>query len=1120
MIRQGPQVTPPRRRLAPDVNFQAARVAALSPGDVQHMVPTSRIKNHKRTKIVSFNLQGGLINPVGLQTLTLDMVKLECDLALFQETKLREDFETEDLQPPNMPYSKIYRGRFIGLAGRNQSVAKRYGMAFYVGHKWKSHYIDHQYVNDRLAYIRFNMSVGGHRPSILSIINVYAPHSNRPEEEKENFYATLQRLHNDLKTRSALVVIGGDFNAKVGQRDALDDPFILGSYGKGKRNESGKRLTEFLTSNEFLASNTVFQHSLSKRVTWSGIINNKRIYNQIDYLLLPQRKRHLLINSCSINQSRYNYTSDHRPVLMTLNLRGLYKQITQKKVSKPNFQELNTSPSLQAKYETAVQKSLRAEPIIQNFIHRKIIAPGHSLHSLNCKANEILHKVAKETLPKKINSFSTKVNFLQDAEVLRLVKELKSLRTTLEDNRRHVPMTPELHRRIKARKRKVHKELQQLTRQLRKQKIEELIEEMEAQRGNRKIYQISKAINVNTSFKPLRITMPGGGESTQPTEIFPLVRTYYNNAFNTFLTDPNRAIQPVTPFDGPPRPLLSPISTIETAGAIGCLRNNKATGPNQIKAEQLKHAGHAYAQFLTTLFNSIFERNASVPAINEANQATLNKPGKPFDVTQTRPITLLNMERKVLELILLHRLQPVLEPYLDPEQSAYRSERSTTDILWTYRWLGAIAQKYRAQFHILGLDLSKAFDSIDRNLLVTKITDLNIFGEDELRMLRILLSNTSTRIHSTTHDSAFFPTTVGVPQGGGASPVFFILYFQLAMQNFYSTQPELTAALNAAGTFSMEPTYADDKDKIIEAPDNSLLVQLNDRLPAGLKPWNLKVNGEKSEFITIDKASFRTNSIKKLGSKIGETADIDHKVTQASLAFKATQRFFRNARHIPLNTRIRMYNVYVLPILSYNIGATGLSPAQLQKLDVVHRKHLRQVAHIFYEDGERRMSNQRLYDLTGQRPISVIAIERRWQFFGHALRRPDNEPSFRAMHEYYARRELYRLDVDRTSGIQLVLGRNVNNLPTTLNNDLHFVGRSLQTLQDFREITDLAQVRADWITLRKEIVEAQARFLAEPKNQRKRPARAALPKNKKKKRIDPPPPAEQQPQEEEMEIEE
>ena len=124
------------------------------------------------------------------------------------------------------------------------------------------------------------------------------------------------------------------------------------------------------------------------------------------------------------------------------------------------------------------------------------------------------------------------------------------------------------------------------------------------------------------------------------------------------------------------------------------------------------------------------------------------------------------------------------------------------------------------------------------------------------------------------------------------------------------------------------------------------------------------------------------------------------------------------------------------------------------------------------------------------------------------------------MHEYYARRELYRLDVDRTSGIQLVLGRNVNNLPTTLNNDLHFVGRSLQTLQDFQKITDLAQVRADWITLRKEIVEAQARFLAEPKNQRKRPARAALPKNKKKKRIDPPPPAEQQPQGEEMEMEE
>ena len=105
---QVPARTPQRRRLIPEVRLRPGiieaeqpRIAVLSPGDVGIMTKTSRIKSSKRTRIINFNLQGGLdygINPVGLQTIILDMVKLNCDIALFQETKLRDDFELEDLQ--------------------------------------------------------------------------------------------------------------------------------------------------------------------------------------------------------------------------------------------------------------------------------------------------------------------------------------------------------------------------------------------------------------------------------------------------------------------------------------------------------------------------------------------------------------------------------------------------------------------------------------------------------------------------------------------------------------------------------------------------------------------------------------------------------------------------------------------------------------------------------------------------------------------------------------------------------------------------------------------------------------------------------------------------------------
>ena len=146
------------------------------------------------------------------------------------------------------------------------------------------------------------------------------------------------------------------------------------------------------------------------------------------------------------------------------------------------------------------------------------------------------------------------------------------------------------------------------------------------------------------------------------------------------------------------------------------------------------------------------------------------------------------------------------------------------------------------------------------------------------------------------------------------------------------------------------------------------------------------------------------------------------------------------------------------------------------------------------------MPNKQLYKITQQEPISHLAIDRRWQFFGHALRRPFEEPTFHAMHEYYDRRQRYNQDIDHATGIQLEKGRNLNNLPTLLNNDVHFIGDHLQTLADFQRITERAQDRAAWTSLRREIKTQQVIFLNSPRATRKRPLRAPPPRRIKKRR--------------------
>ena len=104
--------------------------------------------------------------------------------------------------------------------------------------------------------------------------------------------------------------------------------------------------------------------------------------------------------------------------------------------------------------------------------------------------------------------------------------------------------------------------------------------------------------------------------------------------------------------------------------------------------------------------------------------------------------------RKVLSLLTLDRIRPIIEKYLSHSQSGFRPERSTSDIVWTHRCLAAKTVTVNINIKITGIDMSAAFDTIDRDILLQILK--NIVEEDELRLIQFLLSNThiNTRINN------------------------------------------------------------------------------------------------------------------------------------------------------------------------------------------------------------------------------------------------------------------------------------------------------------------------------------------------------------------------------------
>ena len=165
--------------------------------------------------------------------------------------------------------------------------------------------------------------------------------------------------------------------------------------------------------------------------------------------------------------------------------------------------------------------------------------------------------------------------------------------------------------------------------------------------------------------------------------------------------------------------------------------------------------------------------------------------------------------RKTLSLVVLSRIAPKVDECLSPSQSGFSRGRSTADVLFGYRWLCAKAQRQRVSIEFLGIDLSGAFDTIRRDKLLDTLH--TFLGESDLRMIRLLVTDTSLEPRLSTGECHAFATSIGTPQGDSLSPVLFTLYLETYLRDLRLRLPVRPLA---DSNLPLDVEYADDIDFI------------------------------------------------------------------------------------------------------------------------------------------------------------------------------------------------------------------------------------------------------------------------------------------------------------------
>ena len=128
--------------------------------------------------------------------------------------------------------------------------------------------------------------------------------------------------------------------------------------------------------------------------------------------------------------------------------------------------------------------------------------------------------------------------------------------------------------------------------------------------------------------------------------------------------------------------MVYPFSEEEYRKGVAILKNNKASGRDDVLVEQLKNIGPKSRRWLLTMLNKCFMENKITTLWRQSKIIAILKPGKYSVIPKSyRPISLLCHTYKLNKRMILNRIAPTIELHLIKEQAGFRPGKSCTSQL-------------------------------------------------------------------------------------------------------------------------------------------------------------------------------------------------------------------------------------------------------------------------------------------------------------------------------------------------------------------------------------------------------------------------------------------------------
>ena len=223
------------------------------------------------------------------------------------------------------------------------------------------------------------------------------------------------------------------------------------------------------------------------------------------------------------------------------------------------------------------------------------------------------------------------------------------------------------------------------------------------------------------------------------------------------------------------RQLSSPISEEEVFKAIKNLLTKRSPGSDGLTSEFYIMFAPQFAKIILWLYEQCSQQQQLfLPKSMRTGIVTLiHKKGDATDLKNWRPITLCNVDYKIIATVIKNRLIPHMTTVVGAYQTCNIKGRSIFDNLLYFREL------FDSNFTggILSLDQEAAFDRVNREYLYNVMRTMN-FPELVISAVKLLYNRSCITVKIGASYTEFINVVTGVKQGDPVSSLLFVLSFE------------------------------------------------------------------------------------------------------------------------------------------------------------------------------------------------------------------------------------------------------------------------------------------------------------------------------------------------------